>query len=112
MKDTINPNPKIQRTIETQFLGYINKKKQDGYSASTQQLIFAAIRSFFECHYYPLKMRRNDYPQGDCIGAKRATREVIRKLFTDNKMKNWTMYRAVIHALSDTGHNGWNKTVH
>jgi integrase len=103
INDALNPNLKIQRRIETLFLGFINKKKQEGYSASTQQFLFAAIRSFFECHYYPLKMRKNDYPQGDCIGAKRATKEAILKLFTDKTMKNWAMYRAIIHALNDTG---------
>jgi len=102
-QDILNPNMKIQRKIETQFLAFINKKKQEGYSISTQQIIFASIRSFFECNYFPLKIRRKDYPKGDCNGAKRATKEAILKLLDGETKKNSFMYKAVIHALSDSG---------
>ena len=99
----MNPNLKIQRRIETQFLAFISKKKQEGYSISTQQVIFASIRSFFECHYFPLKMRRKDYPKGDCNGAKRATKEATLKLLDKETKHNSPMYKAVIHSLNDSG---------
>jgi hypothetical protein len=102
-QDALNPNMKIQRRIETQFLAFINKKKQEGYSISTQQIIFASIRSFFECHYFPLKMRRSDYPEGDSNGAKRATKEITLKLLDHEPSKNSLMYKAVIHSLNDSG---------
>jgi site-specific recombinase XerD len=102
-KDVMNPNLKIQRSIETQFLAFINKKKQEGYSISTQQVIFASIRSFFECHYFPLKIRRKDYPKGDSDGAKRATKEAILKLLDKETKQNSQMYKAVIHTLNDSG---------
>jgi site-specific recombinase XerD len=102
-QDVLNPNIKIQRRIETQFLAFINKKKQEGYSISTQQIIFASIRSFFECHYLPLKMRRKDYPKGDCDGARRVTKEIILKLLDKEPNQNSPMYKALIHALNDSG---------
>lgn len=102
-QDTLNSNMKIQRRLETVFLAFINKKKQDGYSIATQQVIFASIRSFFECHYLPLKIRRKDYPKGDSDGAKRATKEAILKLLDNETEQNNQMYKAIIHALNDSG---------
>jgi hypothetical protein len=104
-QDALNPNMKIQRRIETKFLAFINKKKREGYSVSTQQIIFASIRSFFECHYFPLKMRRSDYPEGDSNGAKRATKETTLKLLDNiaQSDQNRLMYKAVIHSLNDSG---------
>ena len=62
-QDLLNKDIKVQRRIESQFLAFINKKKQDGYAVATQQIAFASIRSFFEIHYFPLRMRRGDYPK-------------------------------------------------
>jgi hypothetical protein len=50
------------------------KKKQEGYAIATLQIIFASIRSFFEIHYFPLRMRIGDYPKGDGNGVKRASK--------------------------------------
>ena len=104
-QDALNPNMKIQRRIETKFLAFINLKKTEGYSISTQQIYFASIRSFFECHYLPLKMRKSDYPEGDSHGAKRATKDTTLKLLDNiaQSDQNSPMYKAVIHSLNDSG---------
>ena len=87
-QDILNPDRKIQRRIESQFLAFLAKKKQDGYSVATQQVIFASIRSFFEIHYFPLIMRRGDYPKGDSDGVKRATKEAILKTLKNQNARN------------------------
>lgn len=68
-QDLLNADKKIQRRVESQLNAFIAKKKADGYAVATQQLYFASIRSFFEIHYFPLIMRKGDYPKGDSNGV-------------------------------------------
>ncbi|MCW4019358.1 MAG: hypothetical protein NWF00_11890 [Candidatus Bathyarchaeota archaeon] len=102
-QDLLNPDIKIQRRIESQFLAFIAKKKRDGYSVSTQQIIFASIRSFFEIHYFPLRLRKGDYPKGDCDGVKRATKEAILKVLNSDHNRNKTTITAALLFLKDSG---------
>jgi integrase len=102
-QDILNPDRKIQRRIESQFLAFLAKKKEDGYSVATQQVIFASIRSFFEIHYFPLIMRRGDYPKGDSDGVKRATKEAILKALKNKNARNRVTTLPLILFIKDTG---------
>ena len=102
-QDLLNPDRKIQRRIESQLLAFIAKKKQDGYAVATQQLYFASIRSFFEIHYFPLIMRRGDYPKGDSNGVKRATKEAILKVLNNKKARNKVTTIPIILFMKDSG---------
>jgi integrase len=102
-QDLLNPDMKIQRRIESLFLAFIAQKKKDDYSIATQQVIFASIRSFFEIHYFPLRMRKGDYPKGDSDGVRRATKEAILKVLNDSRAKNKQAEKAMILFLKDCG---------
>lgn len=52
-ENQMNPDRKIQRIMESNLIKFIAVKKEEGYSAATRQIYFAAVRSFFEIHYYP-----------------------------------------------------------
>jgi integrase len=101
-QDILNPDRKIQRRIESQLLAFIAKKKKEGYAVATQQIYFASIRSFFEIHYFPLIMRRGDYPKGDSNGVKRATKEAILKVL-NNKTRNSVTIKPLVLFIKDTG---------
>jgi integrase len=88
--------------MESQLLAFIGKKKAEGYAIATQQIYFASIRSFFEIHYFPLIMRRGDYPKGDSNGVKRATKEAILKVL-NNKTRNSVTIKPLILFIKDTG---------
>jgi integrase len=101
-QDLLNPDRKIQRRIESQLMAFIAKKKANNYAVATQQIYFAAIRSFFEIHYFPLIMRRGDCPKGDSNGVKRATNEAILKVLK-NKTRNIVTIKPLILFIKDTG---------
>jgi integrase len=102
IKDTTNPDIKIQRRIESQFLAFIAHERERGYAPKTLQTIFASIRSFFDIHYYPLKIRKGDYPTGDSNGVRRATKEAVLK-FLESKPRNKKALTALIMAFKDSG---------
>jgi hypothetical protein len=88
-KDQTNLDLKIQRRIESQLKQFIAKEAADqGFKPATLQLHFAAIRSFFEIHYYPLKMRRGDYPTGESLGVRAATKDMILKAIENKETRN------------------------
>lgn len=108
IKDSTNPNKKVQRRFESifrQFLKFYRetKLKPNGehYTPTTLQTVFAAVRSFFEIHDYPLIMRRKDYPKGEANGVRRATREMTLKVLEANR-DNPTL-TALILTTNDTG---------
>lgn len=101
-QDLLNADKKIQRRVESQLNAFIAKKKADGYAVATQQLYFASIRSFFEIHYFPLIMRKGDYPKGDSNGVKRATKEAILKVL-NNKTRNIVTIKPLILFIKDSG---------
>jgi site-specific recombinase XerD len=102
-EDLLNRDIKTQRRIESKFLAFLAKKKEEGYATATLQIIFASIRSFFEIHYFPLRMRRNDYPKGDSNGVRRATKEAILKVLYDRRTRNKATERAMFLFLKDSG---------
>jgi len=79
-EDLKSDHPKEQRRIESALKGSIAHLKEEGRSISTQQVAYAAVRSFFEMHYMPLRMRRSDYPIGESLGYRAATKKDIKKL--------------------------------
>jgi integrase len=95
-------NPKVQRIVESYLIKFIADQKNNGYSPATLQIIFASVRSFFEIHYFPLIMRRGDYPKGDSNGVKRATKEAILKVLS-NKTRNHVTIKPLILFIKDTG---------
>jgi site-specific recombinase XerD len=101
--DLLSRDIKTQRRIESKFLAFLAKKKEEGYAPATLQIIFASIRSFFEIHYFPLRMRRNDYPKGDSNGVRRATKESILKVLYDRRTRNKATERAMLLFLKDSG---------
>lgn len=103
-EDLRSPDIKQQRTIETALKNYIAHLRDTGNSPATQQVAYAAIRSFFEMHYVALRMRRGDYPTGESLGSRAITKELIQKILADEKtMKNPLKIRALIFFLKDTG---------
>ena len=102
-QDLLSKDLKIQRRIESQFLAFIAEKKKEGYAIATLQIIYASIRSFFEIHYFPLRMRRGDYPKGDSEGVKRATKETILQVLQNEKAKNRRTANPAILFLKDSG---------
>jgi integrase len=103
-KDQTNLDLKIQRRIESQLKQFIAKEAADqGFKPATLQLHFAAIRSFFEIHYYPLKMRRGDYPTGESLGVRAATKDMVLKAIENKETRNKAEAKAVILFLKDSG---------
>lgn len=97
--DFKSDDPKEQRKIETSLKGFIRHLEEEGFSISTQQVAYAAVRSFFEMHYLPLRMRRGDYPSGESLGYRAATRENINRLLENASDRT----QAIILFLKDTG---------
>lgn len=106
-KDQINPDLKIQRRIESQLKQFIAKEAaEEEFKPATLQLHFAAIRSFFEIHYYPLKMRRGDYPTGESLGVRAATKDTILKAIEQKETRDKAETKAIIMFLKDSGLRG------
>jgi integrase len=102
-QDVINPNRKIQRQMESTLNQFIGKMRQNGLATATLQVYFASVRSFFEIHYYPLIMRKGDYPKGESIGVRVATKEAILKTVESNHNRNKSEVKAIILFLKDSG---------
>lgn len=98
-----NTDPKIQRLIESQLLKFISTKRDEGLAPATLQIYYASVRSFFEIHYYPLKIRRGDYPTGNSIGVRRATKEAIIKALENKATRHKAITNAVTLFLKDSG---------
>lgn len=98
-KDLKGEDPKEQRRIESSLKGFVAFLGREGSSVSTQQVAYAAVRSFFEMHYQPLRMRRGEYPSGEALGSRVATKEDIKKLLEDASLR----IRAMLLFLKDTG---------
>jgi integrase len=102
-EDQTSTDPKIQRRIESQLIRFIAAKAKEGYSPATLQTYFASIRSFFEIQYCPLRMRRGDYPKGESLGVKAASKEAILKALHHKKTRNKSEVTAIIQFLKDSG---------
>ncbi len=65
--------------------------------------MYASIRSFFEIHYFPLRIRRGDYPKGDSNGVKRATKEAILKILNNKTARNKITTKPAVLFIKDSG---------
>jgi integrase len=92
-----------QRQIETLLIKFMANQDQQGFSPATRQRLFAAVRSFFEINYVPLRMRHGDYPQGESVGVRAATKEIILKAVTRPETGNNPVNNAIILTLKDSG---------
>jgi site-specific recombinase XerD len=88
-----------QRGSERLLKRYLAHLETQGASISSQQVAYAAIRSFFEMRYMPLRMRRDDYPRGDSLGHRAITKMEIRRMLEHASIG----VRALIHVLKDSG---------
>jgi integrase len=96
--DLKSDDPKTQRRVESSLKAFVSQLGAK-YSIATQQVGYAAVRSFFEMNYLPLRMRRGDYPSGESLGSRAATKEDIRVLVKDAPLR----VKAIIMFLKDTG---------
>jgi len=69
-------------------------------SISTQKLRYASIRSFFQCHYMALELRRTDAPSGEPIGKEPASRKQIKRMID---IAEPFKFRCLISFLKDCG---------
>ena len=100
--DLRSTDRKVQRRFESEFKAFLAKKRDEGFKVATQQVMYASIRSFFEIHYYPLIMRKGDYPKGDSDGVKRATKEAILKTLAHKTRNSFTAHTLIMF-IKDTG---------
>ncbi len=97
-------DPREQRGIECLLKAFMVKLKEKGMSPATQQVAFAAVKSFFESNEYPLRTKRSDYPKGESLGSRAITKQGIREILDNTKrMKDKLKMRALILFLKDTG---------
>jgi len=89
-----------QRRYESRLKAWVADLEDQRYSTSTQQVAWASVCSFFEMNYLPLRMRRGDYPEGDNLGYRAATRgDIARLLETDEDSR----LQAMVLCLKDMG---------
>jgi integrase len=101
-RDVTSPDRKQQRAMESQLTQFLAAHRTT-YKTGTLQNIFAAVRSFFEIHYQPLKMRRGDYPTGESLGQRIATKDAILKAIECPKNQHTVIIKAAILLLKDSG---------
>jgi len=92
--------PWERNQVENLVRQYLQTLEEKEYSCSTQQLSYAAVKSFFEAQGMPLFLKRQDRPSGCAFGSKTLTHEDIRQL------KNAAEYlrdKALIMFLKDSG---------
>ena len=91
---------KSQHAMEKRLLGFVEHLRRKGFSSSSVQLGYTAVRSFFDGHYLKLEMRRSDAPHGDAMGKKAATKKEIRSMLARaNSLRD----RAIIMWKKDSG---------
>ena len=78
--DLRSEDRRVQRRYESQLLSFVSFLREKGFATATQQVAYASVSSFFEMNYVPLRMRRGDYPSGDALGMRAATRDDILRL--------------------------------
>ncbi|MCW4019511.1 MAG: hypothetical protein NWF00_12685 [Candidatus Bathyarchaeota archaeon] len=101
-QDQTNTDRKIQRRMESRLNEFIGKKRQEGFATATLQVYFATVRSFFEIHYYPLIMRKGDYPKGESIGVRVGTKEAIFNAVESKCNRNKAKLKAILLFLKDS----------
>jgi integrase/recombinase XerD len=98
-EDLKSDDPREQRRVESKLKGFMAHLENEGMSVATRQVAYAAVRSFFEMHFQPLRMRRGDYPTGESLGSRVATKDDLKQICEDAPLR----IRALILFLKDTG---------
>jgi site-specific recombinase XerD len=98
-QDNKSDDMHVKHRFESLFLQFLTKGKNEGYTNGTLQSIYASVRSFFEIHYYPLQMRKKDYPKSVADGVKRATKEAVLEIIAENNIS----LTAKVLTANDTG---------
>jgi hypothetical protein len=86
IQDSKAEDMQTRHRFESLFKEFLANCKEQGYQNGTLQSIYAGIRSFFEMHYYPLQMRKKDYPKSTANGVRRATKQAILKIIQENNI--------------------------
>jgi integrase len=76
IEDLKSEDRHIQHHFETQLKKFYPQFKSYG----AQQTAYAAVRSFFACHYVELKMLRSDAPTGENMGKRIPEKSEIRAM--------------------------------
>ena len=100
-RDLKSDDPRVQRRYESALKRFDAYLRDLGYSVSSRQVAWAAVSSFFEMNYVRLRLRRGDYPSGESVGRRAATREDILRLL--NAAGNDKRLRALVLFLKDSG---------
>ena len=97
-------DPREKRGSECLLKAFMVQLQNQEYSPATRQLIFAAIKSFYESNEYPLRTKRGDYPKGKSMGSRGITKPLIKQIIEAPKfMKDVAKMKALIFFLKDTG---------
>jgi len=90
---------KLQRTVEMHVKRYNAFLGEQGAGAGTKTTARAAIKSFFEHHYMPLKFIRGDFPSEAIEERRKVEKEEILAMLELADVRD----RALLHSLKDSG---------
>lgn len=90
---------KVQRSMEMQVKRYNAYLDEKGAGAGTKTTARAAIKSFFEHHYMPLKFIRGDFPTEVKEERRKVEKEEILTMLDYADVRD----RALLHVLKDSG---------
>lgn len=90
---------KVQRTMEMHVKRYNTFLTEQDAGAGTKKNARAAIKSFFEHHYMPLKFIRGDFPTEVMKERRKVEKEEILAMLDMADVRD----RALVHTLKDSG---------
>jgi len=90
---------KVQRTMEMNVKAYNAHLESEDAKAGTKTTARAAIKSFFEHHYMPLKFIRGDFPWEPPEERRKVEKDEILAMLNYADARD----RALLHVLKDSG---------
>jgi len=111
-------DPREKKAVECLLTAWMIELRNKKYSPATQQIAFAAVKSFFASNEFPLNISKNEIPKSDReredyqvrAGSRAITREMIRQILESKDLvRNKTrcqvslQTKALIMLLKDTG---------
>jgi len=93
-----NGDPRENHVVESKVRGWLAELKKEK-SPSTCRQAYNSVRSFFTLNEHPLRMRRQDMPEGESVGSRIPEKDEVVKIADASKWK----YRALIMFLKDSG---------
>jgi len=93
-----NGDPRENFVVETQVRKWL-AELQESKSPSTCRTALCAVKSFFNLNLHPLRLNRQDRPQGDSVGSRIPEKEEVVRIADAAKWK----YRAGVMFLKDSG---------